>query len=115
MGSLKYSKKIIIKNKIFKEEDVLLLAKTIQEQFLDIPWRCDVTVRFDDDSRIRGCDTDVFSADAFKRRQSKSIDLEYASAGYKNYCKLELNNAAIWLSESEIEVVYLLLRFLLLI
>lgn len=104
MGELTYSKKIKINNKVIKESDIILFAQLFREQFSENDYISEITLFFEDESRIRGNDIDIFSSDEFKRRRCKSVEFELASSGYKRYIQISLNNPVNWLHDSWVEV-----------
>lgn len=101
---LTYSKKTVIDDKVFKEEDIHLFARWFEELYSDDDYLRLIRLRFDDDSVIEGDAIDVFSTDAFKRRMCKAIRFEYTSKHYERYLRLELINYALWTIKSEIEI-----------
>ena len=48
MSTIKYRKEFIIKHKVFKEEDILLLARTINEQYKEAVYTKRFTLQFDE-------------------------------------------------------------------
>ncbi|MBQ8217471.1 MAG: hypothetical protein IJZ91_05850 [Oscillospiraceae bacterium] len=104
MGTLTYSKKIKIENKIIKESDVILFAQLLQEQFSEEDYTNEISLCFEDESRLSGNDIDIFSSDEFKRRRCKSVNFELASSGFERVLKIELNNPVSWLEKSFVEV-----------
>ena len=104
MSTIKYRKEFIIKHKVFKEEDILLLARTINEQYKEGDYTKRFTLQFDDKSEVRGDDLDVFATEAFKRRQCETIRFEYAAKGYDKQITIKLYNKAISILDSQLEV-----------
>lgn len=104
MGTLTYSKKIKIENKIIKESDVILFAQLFQEQFSEKDYTNEISLCFEDESRLSGNDIDIFSSDEFKRRRCKSVNFELASSGFERVLKIEFNNPVSWLEKSFVEV-----------
>lgn len=104
MGTLTYSKKIKIENKIIKESDVILFAQLFREQFSEEDYTNEISLCFEDESRLSGNDIDIFSSDEFKRRRCKSVNFELASSGFERVLKIELNNPVSWLEKSFVEV-----------
>lgn len=104
MGELTYSKKIKINNKVIKENDIILFAQLFREQFSEKDYVREIRLFFEDESRIRGNDIDIFSSDEFKRRRCKSVEFDLASSGYERHIQISLNNPVNWLHDSWVEV-----------
>lgn len=105
MGTLTYSKKIRIKNKIIRESDIILFAQLFSEQFSEDNYKNEISLHFEDESKVSGNNIDIFSSDEFKRRRCKSVKFEMASCGYERVFKIELNNPDAWLDKSYVEVM----------
>ena len=91
MGDIKYSKKIVIKRKILKEDDILRIAKLVHEQFQEGDYEEEYNILFDDQSSISSKNSiDVFRTDEFRRRRSERIWLMYRSKGLNNQIEIKL-------------------------
>lgn len=104
MADLKYRKNIIIERKIIKEDDILLIAKLVHEQFQPEDYEEEYEIWFDDESRITGNNLDVFKTDEFKRRRSKRISYIYRSKHYDKEIEIRLYNYLVFSVPSEIEI-----------
>ena len=104
MGTLTYSKKIKIENKIIRESDIILFAQLFSEQFSEDNYKNEISLHFEDESKVSGNNIDFFSSDEFKRRRCKSVNFELASSGFERVLKIELNNPVSWLEKSFVEV-----------
>ena len=75
-----------------------------KDQYSDDDYERCIRLDFDDESMIQGDDIDIFATDAFKRRRCMSIRFGYASKSYIRCLKIRLNNSALGVSDSEVEV-----------
>lgn len=100
-----YSKEIVIKKKILKEDDILRIAKLIHEQFQPGDYKEEYDILFDDQSRITAINSiDVFKSDEFKRRRSERIWFEYRSKGFENRIEIYLYNSLLSFGDSKVEI-----------
>lgn len=105
MGDIKYSKKILIKRKILKEDDILRIAKLVHEQYQPDDYQEEYNILFDDQSSITGKNSiDVFKSDEFKRRRSKHIWFTYRSKGIENKIDIQLYNSLLSVADSTVEI-----------
>lgn len=105
MGDIKYSKKIVIKRKILKEDDILRIAKLVHEQFQEGDYEEEYNILFDDQSSISSKNSiDVFRTDEFRRRRSERIWLMYRSKGLNNQIEIKLYNSFLTLADSTVEI-----------
>lgn len=95
MGELKYSKKFNIENKVFREDDILCIAKIFKELFMDGDYQRRIVLEFDDESRLQGDDIDIFSTDEFSRRRCVSVSFDYESENYNKGITICLFNSAL--------------------
>lgn len=103
--SIKYSKKIVIKQKIFKEDDILRIAKLIHEQFREGDYEEKYDILFDDKSSIIGKNSiDVFKSDEFKRRRCEQLWFTYKSKQFDNEIEVKLYNSLLTSIESSVEI-----------
>ncbi len=103
--SIKYSKRIVIKQKIFKEDDILRIAKLIHEQFREGDYEEKYEILFDDQSSIIGKNSiDVFKSDEFQRRQCEQLRFTYISKELDNEIEVKLYNSLLTSIESSVEI-----------
>lgn len=105
MEEIKYSKKIVIKNKILNEDDILRIARLIHEQCQPDDYQEEYDILFDDQSSINTTkDITAFKTDEFHRRRSKRIWFTYRSKGFKNKIDIHLYNSLLLENDSTVEI-----------
>lgn len=104
MSKLKYSKTFKIKWKRIKYDDIIQIAKLVQNQFKEDDYKDCFDIGFCDGSCIEGSDMDIFSTDQFKRRTSERIAFTYHSKGYENKLEIKLYNSAVSPLDSEVMI-----------
>ena len=105
MRNITYSKKITIKGKILKEDDILRIANLIHEQVQPDDYEEEYNILFDDQSCITGKRSiDVFKSDEFRRRRSERIWFTYRSKGFEKKVEICLYNSLLSPVESTVEI-----------
>lgn len=100
---MKYSKKIRIKNKIIKKEDILQLSKIVEAEFSDDDYRHHFEIDFWDDSSITDGSSHIFNSDSFERKRAKRIYIEYYSNSLNKHIEITLYDS-MYLDNSEITI-----------
>lgn len=105
MEDTRYSKKIVIKNKILKEDDILRLVRLVHEQSQLDDYQEEYEIQFDDQSCITAAkNISVFKSDEFKRRRSERIWFKYRSKEFANKIDISLCNSLLLPIDSTVEI-----------
>ena len=80
----RYFKKIPLKRKIFSKDDIIQLAKILDDEFQEEDYELCFEISFTDESKISDNSIDVFKSDAIDRKRTKSVRMEYRSSRMSN-------------------------------
>lgn len=98
---MKYSKRIPIRRKRIKEEDILQLAHIVESEFAEDDYKHHFVVDFWDDSSISDESSEIFKSVPFERKRANRVYIEYYNTSRNRHLEIELYDST-YLDGSEI-------------
>ena len=101
--AIEYSKKIIIKRKIIREDDVFRIAKLVHEQLQTGDDKEEYYALFDDQSCITGTNwSKIFKSDEFKKRRGEHLNFTYRSKYGERKIEINIYNSLSRMTDSDV-------------